>query len=70
MYKSNLRKCIIFVLLFFIASIGFSSWVIVGTKNDKLEVFPVSNPVCYINFNEAGNQYTRIEKALEDAYEW
>ena len=68
MYKSSFKKYIIFILLFFTLSIGFSSWVIVGEKSINLGEASVNNPVCYYNsLNGAKKEYTRIEKALEDA---
>ena len=69
MFKRNsLRKYFTLILMFFTVVIGFSSWIIVGEKNVTLGEAPVSKAVCYYtDSNGNKKEYTRIEKALEDA---
>ena len=69
MFKRNsLRKYFTLILMFFTVVIGFSSWIIVGEKNVTLGESPVTKAVCYYtDSNGNKKEYTRIEKALEDA---
>lgn len=66
--RNSLRKYFTLILMFFTVVIGFSSWIIVGEKNVTLGEAPVTKAVCYFT-DSSGNkkEYTRIEKALEDA---
>ena len=66
--RNSLRKYFTLILMFFTVVIGFSSWIIVGEKNLTLGEAPVTQAVCYFT-DSSGNkkEYTRIEKALEDA---
>lgn len=66
--RNSLRKYFTLILMFFTVVIGFSSWIIVGEKNVTLGESPVTKAVCYYtDSNGNKKEYTRIEKALEDA---
>lgn len=58
---------ILFLLMPLLVFSGFSSWIIVGEKDALIGENPTTGPVCYINSNDAGKQYTSIEKALSVA---
>ena len=60
------KKFFLFILLLItplMVFTGYSSWVIIGSKN--VDFISKKEAVCYINTDE--NQYTSIEKALENA---
>lgn len=65
--SKRLIQILIFLLTPLLIVVGFSSWIIVGEKSITVGEIPVQTNVCYINEDTSGNQYTRIEKALEVA---
>lgn len=62
--SKNLIKLLIFLLTPLLIVVGFSSWVIVGEKS---QIVGESTAVAVCYNSVTGTQYTRIEKALEDA---
>ena len=67
--NKRLISFIIFIFLPLLLVTGFSSWIIVGEKSATVGKTASTTNVCYINTDSTGNQYTRIEKALEVAKE-
>ena len=62
--SKRLIQLLIFLLTPLLIVVGFSSWIIVGEKSETVGTTP-SVAVCYNSIT--GTEYTRIEKALEDA---
>ena len=66
--NKKIISLLLFILMPLLLVTGFSSWIIVGEKSFVAGLSSITQVVCYYTDSVGNvNEYTRIEKALEDA---